>query len=101
MSEAQTVAVREVTVPNKQGLHTRPVMKFVDLASRFRSSISVSNVSRNGEKVDGKSAMHMMLLEATQGSVLRIEVRGDDAVKAADALMHLVATGFETDSRPT
>ena len=97
MSEAQTEAVREATVPNKEGLHARPVMRFVDLASGFRARITVMNVSRSQERVDGKSAMQMMLLEATQGSVLRIEACGDDADDAAEALAALVNAGCDTD----
>ena len=69
-------------------------MRFVDLATRFRSAITVSNISGRGEKVDGKSAMQMMLLEAICGSTLRIEAQGEDAVAAADALAALVASGF-------
>ena len=87
--------MREVTVPNREGLHARPVMRFVDLASKYQSSVSVTNVSGNNERVDGKSAMHMMLLEATQGSVLRIEVRGEDAQEAIDSLTALVMAGFK------
>lgn len=81
-------------MPNREGLHARPVMRFVDLAGRFRCTISVSNVSRSGERVDGKSAMEMMLLEATQGCVLRIETKGDDAEAAAEALAALVKDSF-------
>ena len=73
-------------------------MRFVDLASTFQSTISVRNLSRNEETVDGKSAMQMMLLEARQGSVLRIEARGADAREAADALAALVQAGFATDA---
>ena len=98
MSDAQTEAVVEATVQNREGLHARPVMRFVDLASRYRSSVTVMNVSRDDERVDGKSAMHMMLLEATQGSILRIETRGEDASEAARALAALVESGFKADS---
>ena len=101
MSDAPNEAVREVEILNKQGLHARPVMRFVDLASRYRATIWVSNVSRNGEKVDGKSAMQMMLLEATRGSLLRIEARGDDAREAVDALVALVGARFRLDSPPS
>lgn len=99
MSERPNEVVREVSVPNDEGLHARPVMLFVDLASKFESQVLVRNVSRNGEEVDGKSAMHMMLLEATQGSVLRITARGADAEESVAALAKLVEAGFKTDSR--
>lgn len=98
MSDTEIEVACEVTVPNQEGLHARPVMRFVDLASKFESGVSVRNVSREGETVDGKSAMHMMLLEATQGSVLRIEARGADAPEAVQALAALVRLGFK-DSR--
>jgi len=87
-----------VTVPNDEGLHARPVMLFVDLASKYQSKVSVRNLTRQGEEVDGKSAMHMMLLEATQGCVLRIETRGKDAREALDSLAALVEAGFKQDS---
>lgn len=81
----------EVTISNSQGLHARPVMRFVDLASQFESAIQV----RKGEQsVDGKSPMEMMLLEATCGTRLRLIARGADASRAVDALGQLVRAGF-------
>ena len=100
MSDAGAQAVREVKVGNTEGLHARPVMRFIDVASRFQSKVTVANVSRRGEKVDGKSAMQMMLLEATQGCVLRIEACGADAAAAIDALTALIESGFHLDSLP-
>ena len=97
MSDASTHAVREATVGNRQGLHARPVMQFVDLASSYSSRISVTNVSKSDERLDGKSAMEMMLLDAPQGNVLRIEARGEDACIAVDALAALVEAGFKSE----
>lgn len=91
-------AFREVAVANKQGLHARPVMAFVDRASKSRSRITVANITRKGEVVDGKSAMQMLLLEATQGCVIRIGAKGVDARETVDALAALVETGFKADS---
>ncbi len=98
MSEASSEAVRDVTVPNREGLHARPVMNFVDLASKYKSAVTVTNLSRRGEKVDGKSAMQMMLLEATEGCVLRIETRGLDARETVESLAALVKAGFDLDA---
>lgn len=84
----------EVEVVNAQGMHARPVMKFVDLASQFESEVTVRNLSRRGEDLDGKSAMHLMLLDAAQGSRLRISARGADAAAAVKALAALVRDGF-------
>ena len=94
MSDAGAQVVREVTIGNTEGLHARPVMRFIDVASRYQSKVSVMNVTRRGETVDGKSAMQMMLLEATQGCVLRIEACGADAAAAVEALAALVESGF-------
>lgn len=86
-----TDEARTVTVENPQGLHARPVMRFVDLASRFQSRVRV----RKGEcVVDGKNPMEMMLLEASQGAHLEILTSGPDAVDAIQALADLVASGF-------
>ena len=91
-------AYREVAVPNEQGLHARPVMAFVDRASQSFSRVTVANITRQSETVDGKSAMQMMILEATQGCVLRIGAKGVDARETVDALAALVEAGFKTDS---
>ena len=79
------------TVSNTQGLHARPVMRFVDLASQFSSSI---RIRKDGHEVDGKSPMEMMLLEATKGTKLRLVADGDDAHDAITALSALVDGKF-------
>lgn len=101
MSNDQADAVHEIAVPNPEGLHARPVMRFVDLASKCQSAVLVTNITLAGEALDGKSAMQMMLLEATQGCVLRIEARGVDAAETVEALTALVASGFAVSDQPT
>lgn len=82
---------RTVTVVNPQGLHARPVMRFVDVASQFQSHVRV----RKGDcVVDGKNPMEMMLLEATQGAHMELLAEGPDAATALEALAALVASGF-------
>lgn len=93
MSEQVRASV-DVTIPNTEGLHARPVMSFVDLASKYAASVKVMNLTGRAEPVDGKSAMQMMLLEGTQGCVLRIEATGHDANDAVQALERLVKSGF-------
>lgn len=84
-------ASRVVVIPNEQGLHARPVMRFVDLANRYQSRIAV----RKGERqVDGKNPMEMMLLEATKGTCLEVVAVGDDAEGAVGALAALIQEGF-------
>jgi phosphocarrier protein HPr len=87
---------REVTILNKQGLHARPIMQFVDTAAQFSAEVRVQH---NDTVVDGKSPMEMMLLAATQGSRLMITARGDDAASALEALEALIAGKFNEDKQ--
>lgn len=80
-------------IPNRQGLHARPVMRFVDLATKFEADIRVDK-GEGTEQVSGKDPMQMMLLAAPQGTTLRIIAIGADANDAADALADVVRSGF-------
>ncbi len=82
---------REVTIINVQGLHARPVMRFVDIAAKFASHI---RIRKNEIDVDGKSPMEMMLLEAPCGTVLTLVVEGPDAEAAMEAIVGLVNEKF-------
>ncbi len=83
----KVVCEMEVEIKNSDGLHMRPAMRFVDIANRFDSEISVSNDQTN---VDGKSIMQISMLAATCGSKLKIRAEGPDAQEAVDALRELV-----------
>ena len=83
-----------VTIINKQGLHARPIMQFVDLASRFQSQ---TTITKGTQVVDGKSPMEIMLLEATCGTKLTLTTVGPDADEAMAALTDLVARRFDTE----
>jgi phosphocarrier protein len=83
-----------VTISNVQGLHARPVMRFVDLAGQYTSRIKVC---KGQQCVDGKSPMEMMLLEGTKGTVLKLVAEGDDAQQAVEALVGLVNAKFNED----
>lgn len=91
MSENHRHAEIEVIISNEQGLHARPVMRFVDLAAQFGSSI---RVKKDELDVDGKSPMEMMLLEAVQGTKLRLVADGKDAHLAVEALASLIIEKF-------
>ena len=82
---------RMVTIQNKLGLHARPAMQFVDVASTFQAAVKVS---KGDQIVDGKSIMQMMMLAATAGTALKIIAEGDDATSALDALEKLVNNRF-------
>jgi phosphotransferase system HPr (HPr) family protein len=84
---AEKISQIEVEIRNANGMHMRPAMQFVDVASRFASKISVSNKKLT---VDGKSIMHMAMLAAAAGTKLTIKAEGADAKEATDALQDLV-----------
>ena len=85
---------KEITIVNRLGLHARPAAMFVRIASRHRSKIWVS---KEGEEVDGKSIMGLMMLAAGQGSKLRIRCEGPDAEKAMEELEELINARFNED----
>lgn len=85
---------KELTVVNRLGLHARPAAMFVRIASRHRAEIWVS---KEGEEVNGKSIMGLMMLAAGQGSKLRIRCDGPDADKALEELEELIKAGFNED----
>jgi phosphocarrier protein len=85
---------KELTVTNKLGIHARPAALFVKVASRFASQIIVE---KDGEKINGKSIMGLMMLAAGCGSVLRIEATGRDAEQAVRELEELFARKFDED----
>jgi len=94
LTNTNLVAHREVTILNRQGLHARPVMQFVDLASQFSSIITVG---KEDLQVDAKSPMEMMLLEGTCGTRLRLSAHGADALEAVKALAALIDRKFDEE----
>jgi phosphocarrier protein HPr len=87
-------ASRDIIVSNSMGLHARPAMQFVDLANSFASEIRVIKPGEEPVIADGKSVMQMIVLEATQGTVLKIEANGDDAEQAVQKLAELFESKF-------
>jgi len=85
---------KEVPVINRLGLHARPAAMFVRIASRYRCEIWVS---KEGEEVNGKSIMGLMMLAAGQGSKLNIRCEGPDAAKAITDLEELINARFHED----
>jgi len=92
--QVKKLVKEQLKIINKMGLHARPAMQFVDLASKFSSRI---NVSKGNQCVNGKSIMEMMLLAAGQGTVINVEAEGSDAARAVNALRQLVNSGFDEE----
>jgi phosphocarrier protein len=82
---------RDVTISNKLGLHARAAAKLVSTAGRFAADVFVE---KEDQRINGKSIMGVMMLAASQGTVLTLVVDGEDAAAAMDALTSLVDDKF-------
>jgi phosphocarrier protein HPr len=83
-----------VTITNRLGLHARPAMTFVDLASTFACEVTVK---KDDTEVDGKSIMQMMMLAASKGTKLELICEGENADAGLAALKALVDGGFDEE----
>lgn len=81
----------EVVIENRNGLHARPAAMFVKISSRYRAEVWVE---KDGERVNGKSIMGLMMLAAGKGSRLLIIAEGTDSEKAVAEIKNLVDTRF-------
>ena len=85
---------KELTIVNKLGIHARPAAMFVKTANRFSCDI---HVEKDGEKVNGKSIMGLMMLAAGPGSKLTLHADGPDASQAVVELETLIKRKFDED----
>lgn len=83
--------VREVTVTNRAGLHTRPASLIVRTASKYDAEFYIQ---KDGYEINGKSIIGVMTLAAEQGAVLTLLFDGDDEEAAAQAISTLFEEGF-------
>lgn len=82
---------RTLTIVNRRGLHARASARFVQTAEEFDAELTIS---RDGLTVGGQSIMGLMMLAASQGSVIEVAARGPEAEAALDAIEALVAGRF-------
>jgi len=87
-------ASRTVEICNKRGLHARASAKFVKTAAGFDAEV---RVTKDGQTVDARSIMGLMMLAAGPGSEIAIEAEGAEAEQALQALCALVECRFEED----
>src|SRR3954466_15162296 len=85
---------KEIAIVNRLGLHARPAAMFVRIANRYRSEVWVE---KEGEQINGKSIMGLMMLAAGQGSKLTIRCEGPDADKVLEELEELIQKKFDED----
>jgi len=85
---------KEIRITNKLGLHTRAAAKLVTCAGVFSSRVQLEWKDR---RVNGKSIIEVMMLAATQGSVLVLLIEGEDEATACAVLERLIADRFGED----
>jgi phosphocarrier protein len=85
---------RTVEIVNERGLHARASAKFVKLAGDYDAEVTVS---REGQTVDARSIMGLMMLAAGIGSTIEIAAEGAEAKAAVNALAELVANRFDEE----
>jgi phosphocarrier protein len=83
---------RELVVINKLGIHARPAAMFVKVANRFTCDIMVE---KDGETINGKSIMGLMMLAAGPGTRLLVSCNGEDSQAALDAIEELIKRKFD------
>ncbi|MCE5181482.1 MAG: HPr family phosphocarrier protein [Betaproteobacteria bacterium] len=82
---------QDIEIINKLGLHARASAKLTQLAGQFKSEIWIT---RNERRVNAKSIMGVMMLAASKGSAIRLEIEGTDETEAMQALVALIADRF-------
>ena len=84
----------EVQITNRLGLHARAAARFVHMANRYKSHITVI---KDDSRVDGKSILGLLTLAASKGTRLRLAARGEDEQEALEQLAELVRKCFEEE----
>ena len=82
---------REVIIQNRLGLHARAAAKLVGIASGYAAEITLE---KNGQRINGKSIMGVMMLAASKGTTLRLTVDGEGETEAMQALVGLIDDKF-------
>lgn len=86
--------VKDMVVANKLGIHARPAAMFVRVANKYTSEVWVE---KDGEEVNGKSIMGLMLLAAGCGSRLKVTAIGADAAQVIKEIEEIIARKFDEE----
>ena len=89
-----TKVKKELVVANKLGIHARPAAMFVKTANLFDCEVFVE---KDGETVNGKSIMGLMMLAAGPGSKIRVQAEGNDAARAVAEIEALLKRKFDEE----
>src|SRR6267154_2371204 len=94
IAEAGSNMTKDFQVSNKLGIHARPAAMFVKTANRFHCDIFVE---KDGEKINGKSIMGLMMLAAGPGSKITVSAEGHDSSEALHEIEALIKRKFEEE----
>ncbi len=86
---------KETEIVNRLGLHARAAAKLVHMAGNFQSKVTVE---KDGDEVDAKSILGVLLLAASQGTRVTIRCNGQDEEQAMQAVTGLIANRFDEES---
>jgi phosphocarrier protein HPr len=88
---------RRLVISNSLGMHARAAARLVRLAGGFRSDIRLARSDALHRTVDAKSIFSVLLLAATQGTVIDVIVDGPDEAEAMESLCRLIEENFGED----
>lgn len=83
---------QQITIINKLGLHARAASKLVNLSSQYSSSVYLD---KNGNRVNAKSIMGVMMLAASKGTEMTLEIEGEDEIACRDEIVKLIENRFD------
>jgi len=83
---------KNLVILNKLGLHARAAAKLVALSNNFKSEIILV---KDNKSADARSIMKLLMLSASKGSVLKVNITGEDQEKAMDSIEELFLNGFD------
>lgn len=83
---------KDCLVRNRMGLHARPAAKLVQAANKFRCEVTLT---KDGQDVNAKSIMGVLMLAAAQGTQVHVKAEGENAEAAVAAIAALFDKGFD------
>lgn len=85
---------KSLEIKNRLGLHARAAAQLVQVATQFEADITVT---KDGQAVDGKSILGLMMLAAGQGASIEVTVSGPQAAAALAAIERLIEQKFNEE----
>jgi len=83
-----------IEIVNKLGLHARAASKLVNCASQFESEVFISKAE---SRVNAKSIMGVMMLAASKGTIVELNIDGSDEQECLVDIVELIKNRFDED----